>query len=124
MQQIYTSIVRCKAYPGSPVDRLRGATRRALIALVDLALREKVDLVLLAGDIFDRDLGDFHRCHVLSAANGSTHKRGHASYPAAYSLGRPASSDRLLEVSKDRFNPRPERVDESVGVIEQHIQKS
>jgi exonuclease SbcD len=48
------------AYPGAPVDRLRGATRRALIALVDLALREEVDLVLLAGDIFDRDLGDFH----------------------------------------------------------------
>ena len=45
-------------YDGAPVDLLRGATRKALIALVDLALREKVDLVLLAGDIFDRDLGD------------------------------------------------------------------
>lgn len=48
------------AYAGSPVERLRGATRRALIALVDLALREEVDLVLLVGDVFDRDLGDFH----------------------------------------------------------------
>lgn len=46
-------------YDGAPADLLRGATRRALIGLVDLALREKVDLVLLAGDIFDRDLGDF-----------------------------------------------------------------
>lgn len=46
-------------YDGAPVDQLRGATRKALIGLVDLALREKVDLVLLAGDIFDRDLGDF-----------------------------------------------------------------
>ncbi len=46
-------------YDGAPVDLLRGATRRALIGLVDLALREKVDLVILAGDIYDRDLGDF-----------------------------------------------------------------
>jgi len=46
-------------YDGAPVDLLRGATRRALIGLVDLALREKVDLIILAGDIYDRDLGDF-----------------------------------------------------------------
>lgn len=46
-------------YDGAPVDLLRGATRRALVGLVDLALREKVDLVLLAGDIFDRESGDF-----------------------------------------------------------------
>lgn len=47
------------SYDGAPVDLLRGATRRALIGLVDLALREKVDLLLLAGDIYDRELGDF-----------------------------------------------------------------
>ncbi len=47
------------SYDGAPVELLRGATRRALTGLVELALREKVDLVLLAGDIFDRDLGDF-----------------------------------------------------------------
>lgn len=47
------------SYDGAPVELLRGATRRALAALVELALREKVDLLLLAGDIFDRDLGDF-----------------------------------------------------------------
>lgn len=47
------------SYEGAPVDQLRGATRRALMGLVALALREEVDLLLLAGDIFDRDLGDF-----------------------------------------------------------------
>lgn len=47
-------------YEGAPIDQIRGATRRALISLVDLGLRERVDLVVLAGDIFDRDLGDFH----------------------------------------------------------------
>ncbi|MDB5890594.1 MAG: metallophosphoesterase [Polaromonas sp.] len=47
------------SYDGAPVDALRGATRRALVGLVELALREQVALVVLAGDIFDRDLGDF-----------------------------------------------------------------
>ena len=47
-------------YPGAPLDRLRGATRRALERLVDLALAEQVDFVLLAGDLYDRDWPDFH----------------------------------------------------------------
>ena len=47
-------------YPGAPVERLRGATRRALEWLVDRALAEPVDFVLLAGDIYDRDWQDFH----------------------------------------------------------------
>jgi DNA repair exonuclease SbcCD nuclease subunit len=47
-------------YEGAPVERLRGATRGAFARLVDLALQEKVDFVLLAGDIYDRDWQDFH----------------------------------------------------------------
>jgi len=47
------------SYVGAPVDALRGATRRALMGLVELALREQVALVILAGDVFDRELGDF-----------------------------------------------------------------
>ena len=47
-------------YPGAPVERLRGATRRALEWLVDRALAEPVDFVLLAGDVYDRDWQDFH----------------------------------------------------------------
>lgn len=46
-------------YEGAPVERLRGATRQALVALVDLALEQHVDLVVLAGDIFDGDWTDF-----------------------------------------------------------------
>lgn len=47
-------------YPGAPLERLRGATRRALERLVDLALAEQVDFVLLAGDLYDGDWPDFH----------------------------------------------------------------
>ena len=47
-------------YDGAPVERLRSATRSALERLVDRALTERVDFLLLAGDIYDRDWQDFH----------------------------------------------------------------
>jgi DNA repair exonuclease SbcCD nuclease subunit len=40
-------------HDGAPVEELRGATRRALANLVDLAIDEQVAGVLLAGDLFD-----------------------------------------------------------------------
>ncbi len=46
-------------YEGAPVEEIRGATRRALENLVDLALREAVDFVILAGDLYDGDWPDF-----------------------------------------------------------------
>ncbi len=47
-----------EAYEGAPVDQIRGATRRALENLVDLAVQERVEFVLLAGDIYDGDWPD------------------------------------------------------------------
>lgn len=47
-------------FEGAPLDRLRGATRRALERLVDLAVEEKADFVLVASDLYDRDWQDFH----------------------------------------------------------------
>ena len=47
-------------YEGAPLAQLRGATRRALERLVELAIDERVDLVLIAGDLYDRDWPDFH----------------------------------------------------------------
>ncbi len=45
-------------YDGAPVSELRGATRRALASLVDLALAEEVALVVIAGDVYDGDWKD------------------------------------------------------------------
>ena len=47
-------------YEGAPVARLRTATRAALERLVDKAIADHVNFVLLAGDIYDRDWQDFH----------------------------------------------------------------
>ena len=43
------------AYDGAPVEDLRLATRAALANLVDCAIDAGVDVVVLAGDVFDGD---------------------------------------------------------------------
>lgn len=48
-----------EAHPSAPVELIRGATRRALQAMVELALAEAVAFVLIAGDIYDGDWPDF-----------------------------------------------------------------
>ncbi len=48
------------SYPGAPVETLRLATRRALENLVDEALERRVDLLLVAGDVYDGDWPDYH----------------------------------------------------------------
>lgn len=47
-------------YDGAPIEALRGATRRALEQLVDLALDEAVTAVLFAGDLYDGDWKDYN----------------------------------------------------------------
>ncbi len=46
-------------YEGAPVDEIRGATRKAFINLVNLALEENVSFVLIAGDLYDGDWKDY-----------------------------------------------------------------
>ena len=47
-------------YEGAPVAECRGATRRALENLVDLALAEKVAFVMIVGDLYDGDWPDYN----------------------------------------------------------------
>jgi DNA repair protein SbcD/Mre11 len=47
-------------YDGAPVEELRGATRRAFEQLVGLAIEERVNFVLIAGDVFDGDWPDYN----------------------------------------------------------------
>ena len=45
-------------YEGAPVDEVRGASRRAFENLIAAALRERVDLVVIGGDLYDGDWPD------------------------------------------------------------------
>ena len=53
-------LLRLDVYEGAPAAEIRGATRRAFENLVQTALAEEVDFVVLAGDIFDGDWKDYN----------------------------------------------------------------
>ena len=53
-------LIGLQQYPGAPVEEIRGATRQALQALVELAMSEAVALVLIAGDLYDGNWKDYN----------------------------------------------------------------
>ena len=55
-----SSLHGLERYEGAPVDEIRSATRRAFDKLIELAIDEEVDFVLLAGDIYDGDWKDYN----------------------------------------------------------------
>jgi exonuclease SbcD len=53
-------LLKLEHYEGAPVEDLRHATRRALENLVKLAIVERVDFVLIAGDLYDGGWKDYN----------------------------------------------------------------
>src|SRR5215510_7563591 len=51
-------LVGLEHYEGAPVQEIRQASRRALENLVELALAQQVDFVLIAGDLYDGNWPD------------------------------------------------------------------
>ena len=46
-------------YPGAPIQEIRNATRRAFEKVLDAAISESVDFVIIAGDLYDTGLKSF-----------------------------------------------------------------
>ncbi len=55
-----SSLYGLERYEGAPVEEIRSATRRAFDNLIELAIDEGVDFVLLAGDLYDGDWKDYN----------------------------------------------------------------
>ncbi|MFZ3048554.1 MAG: DNA repair exonuclease, partial [Desulfatirhabdiaceae bacterium] len=53
-------LLKLEYYDGAPVDAIRNATRKALENLVNLAIAESVDFMLIAGDLYDSDWKDYN----------------------------------------------------------------
>jgi predicted phosphodiesterase len=54
-----------EANPDAPAERIRSATRRALVNLVDYVLGEKLDFVVAAGDLYDGEWQDWRTGQFL-----------------------------------------------------------
>jgi len=67
---------RLERYEGAPVARIRDASRRALVNLVELALAEEVDFVLIAGDLYDGDLDDYSSLLFFSSKMAELGRKG------------------------------------------------
>ena len=49
-----------EVHEDAPVDNIRGATRRAFDNLIDLAVEERVDFLVISGDLYDGDWKDYN----------------------------------------------------------------
>jgi DNA repair exonuclease SbcCD nuclease subunit len=54
-----TPLVGLAQYPGAPVSEIRNATRRAFEKILSAAIVEKVDFIVIAGDLYDTGLKSF-----------------------------------------------------------------
>jgi len=60
-------LIGLERYEGIPVEQFRCATREAFKNLIDLSIQEKVDFILIAGDLYDGDWRDYNTGLFLSS---------------------------------------------------------
>jgi DNA repair exonuclease SbcCD nuclease subunit len=65
-----------EAHDDAPVAEIRGATRRAFDHLIDLAIEEAVDFILIAGDLYDGDWKDYNTGLFFAARMGRLFRAG------------------------------------------------
>lgn len=65
-----------ETHEDAPVEEIRGATRRAFDNLIDLAIEEEVDFVLIAGDLYDGDWKDYNTGLFFTGRMGKLDKAG------------------------------------------------
>lgn len=107
-------------YEGAPIDAVRGATRRAFENLVRCAARERVDFVVIAGDLYDGDWPDintglyFTRCMAELAESGIGVYLVRGNHDAASRLTRSLPLPRNVRLFSDQM---PETaIDDALGL--------
>ena len=64
------------AYQDAPADLLRTVTRDAFTRLIDLAIEEAVDFMVIAGDLYDGGWKDYNTGHYFCREMGRLNKAG------------------------------------------------
>ncbi len=68
------------AYQDAPAELLRTVTRDAFTRLVDVAIEEAVDFMVIAGDLYDGNWKDYNTGHFFCREMGRLNKAGIAVY--------------------------------------------
>ena len=64
------------AYRDAPAERLRTVTRDAFTRLVDVAIEESVDFMIIAGDLYDGNWKDYNTGHFFCREMGRLNRVG------------------------------------------------
>lgn len=108
-------------YEGVPLEEVRGATRAAFDNLVQLALSEMVDFLVIAGDLFDGDWRDMGTGLYFAAAMGRLAKAAipafilNGNHDAASVLTKSLPWPETVKVFRHR-GPESHRLDD-LGVV-------
>ncbi len=69
-------LIGLASYQNAPVQALRTASRDAFSRLIDVAIDEAVDFMVIAGDLYDGNWRDFNTGHFFVREMGRSHKAG------------------------------------------------
>ncbi|MEW6520519.1 MAG: DNA repair exonuclease [Thermodesulfobacteriota bacterium] len=97
-----------EAYEDAPLEEIRGASRRAFDQLIDFAVDEEVDFLLIAGDLYDGDWKDYHTGLFLVNRMGRLQRAGIRVFIVAGNHDAASNTTRALPLPDNvsLFSPR------------------
>lgn len=113
-----TPLVGLAQYPGAPVSEIRNATRRAFEKVLSAAIAEKVDFVVIAGDLYDVGLKSFESVLFFNKQMVNLHDAGIEVYLI---YGNHDAASKLTKQLRPPANVHILRADEPQTIVDDNL---